>query len=78
MDFTPDGFCVGTGSEDASSILFDLRAHGVCVAPFSPYVFVSLVREFPQSSDRAFLVLRGICVSLVVFLFVPLSCRRYP
>jgi len=28
VDFTPDGFCVGTGSEDASSILFDLRAHG--------------------------------------------------
>jgi guanine nucleotide-binding protein G(I)/G(S)/G(T) subunit beta-1 len=28
VDFTPDGYCVGTGSEDASSILFDLRAHG--------------------------------------------------
>lgn len=28
VDFFPDGMVVGTGSEDASSILFDLRAHG--------------------------------------------------
>lgn len=28
VDFMPDGMVVGTGSEDASSMLFDLRAHG--------------------------------------------------